>query len=444
VANIARKETSAIARNIILFSLLVEEEEEPLLLLLFDEKEKTPPIVVLFFFFFFSIARRFCANDVRVYLSGFFLPFFSGEMLQKYKRREREREMSLRRRGAAAAAATASRSFSSSSSSSRQLSLLFSSETKRCAAVSAEKKNSIFAFGHLLLRRDIAGKTKMDKKVTFSSSSSSSSSSSIAAKNAVTKQSFSAPPQKVVARPGVVAADGMPRYPNFTSVPGLLRGADYVGTVSFAMTGTLLAASKGLDCFGAPVVGLITAVGGGTIRDFVLGAGRRAFWMEEQEYVYLALATGAATFFGWEYAKKHFDVVRDDAWWIEASDALGVGAFCVIGCMNGVRAGVSAINCIACGVFTATGGGVVRDVIVGRPPRIFHSYATAYATPAAAGAATYLLARKMGVSTSARIVSGVTVGILGRIASESGNVRLPLYESEEAKANAKMKGDVRD
>jgi hypothetical protein len=98
VANIARKETSAIARNIILFSLLVEEEEEPLLLLLlllFDEKEKTPPIVVLFFFFFFSIARRFCANDVRVYLSGFFLPFFSREMLQKYKRRERERERCL-------------------------------------------------------------------------------------------------------------------------------------------------------------------------------------------------------------------------------------------------------------------------------------------------------------------------------------------------------------
>jgi uncharacterized membrane protein YeiH len=351
--------------------------------------------------------------------------------------------MSLRR--AAVAAAAASRAFSSSSSSSSSSSrqklfpsLLSSGETK---------KNSTLAF--LLLRRrgrDIAG--KVDKKVSFSSSSSSSSysssSSSKAAKNAVTKQSFSAPPQKVVARPGVVAADGMPRYPNFTSVPGLLRGADYVGTVSFAMTGTLLAASKGLDCFGAPVVGLITAVGGGTIRDFVLGAGRRAFWMEEQEYVYLALATGAATFFGWEYAKKHFDVVRDDAWWIEASDALGVGAFCVIGCMNGVRAGVSAINCIACGVFTATGGGVVRDVIVGRPPRIFHSYATAYATPAAAGAATYLLARKMGVSTSARIVSGVTVGILGRIASESGNVRLPLYESEEAKANAKMKGDVRD
>ena len=258
-----------------------------------------------------------------------------------------------------------------------------------------------------------------------------------------TVQSFSGPPQKVVARPGVVAADGMPRYPNLT-IPGMLRGSDYVGTASFALTGTLLAASKGLDCFGAPVIGLITAVGGGTIRDFVLGAGRRAFWMEEQEYVYIALATGVATFFGWEYAKKHFEEVRDDAWWIEASDALGVGAFCVIGCMNGVRAGVSAINCIACGVFTATGGGVVRDVIVGRPPRIFHSYATAYATPAAAGAATYLLARKMGVSTSARIVSGVTVGILGRVASESGNVRLPLYESQEAKANAKMKGDNRE
>jgi hypothetical protein len=49
----------------------------------------------------------------------------------------------------------------------------------------------------------------------------------------------------------------------------------------------------------------------------------------------------------------------------------------------------------------------------------------------------------MGVSTSARIVSGMAVGILGRVASESGNVRLPLYESEEAKANAKIKGDHR-
>lgn len=291
---------------------------------------------------------------------------------------------------------------------------------------------------HAMMMRTMMNTTSKEAP----SSSKLYSTGSNSAKNAITKQSFSAPPQKVVARPGVLASDGMPRYPNLT-VPGLLRGSDYIGTCSFALTGTLLAASKGLDCFGAPIIGLITAVGGGTIRDFVLGAGRRAFWMEEQEYVYLALATGVATFFGWEYAKKHFEVVRDDAWWIEASDALGVGAFCVIGCMNGVRAGVSAINCIACGVFTATGGGVVRDVIVGRPPRIFHSYATAYATPAAAGAATYLLARKMGVSTSARIVSGVTVGILGRVASESGNVRLPLYESEEAKANAKIKGDHR-
>ena len=288
-------------------------------------------------------------------------------------------------------------------------------------------------------------KHRLGKRTMTTSSNNNNNNNNNKGKHGATKtmQSFSGPPQKVVARPGVVAADGMPRYPNLT-IPGMLRGSDYVGTASFALTGTLLAASKGLDCFGAPVIGLITAVGGGTIRDFVLGAGRRAFWMEEQEYVYIALATGVATFFGWEYAKKHFEEVRDDAWWIEASDALGVGAFCVIGCMNGVRAGVSAINCIACGVFTATGGGVVRDVIVGRPPRIFHSYATAYATPAAAGAATYLLARKMGVSTSARIVSGVTVGILGRVASESGNVRLPLYESQEAKANAKMKGDNRE
>ena len=150
--------------------------------------------------------------------------------------------------------------------------------------------------------------------------------------------------------------DGMPRFPE-PSVAGALRLADYVGTSSFAMTGSLLAASSGMDAFGCAAVGTITAVGGGTVRDILLGRGRRAFWMEEQEYLWIATGTALATFFGWEEAKKRFGFADDD-YWIEAGDALGVGAFCVIGAQNGIRAGVPMIAQMLCGVMTATFGGI--------------------------------------------------------------------------------------
>merc|ERR1719199_141488 len=80
--------------------------------------------------------------------------------------------------------------------------------------------------------------------------------------------------------------DSMPRFPwrDGPTVPGLLRGADWFGTAVFAMTGTLAAATRGMDILGSTIVGTITAVGGGTVRDLLLGRGRRAFWMEEIEY----------------------------------------------------------------------------------------------------------------------------------------------------------------
>jgi|EP00982_Pelagococcus_subviridis_P016217 hypothetical protein len=127
--------------------------------------------------------------------------------------------------------------------------------------------------------------------------------------------------------------DGMPRYPEL-SIPGTLRFLDYFGTASFAMTGTLAAAARGMDLLGCVVVGTITAVGGGTVRDLLLGRGRRAFWMEEIEYLWICLGTGVLTFLSWPTLRREFGVDESD-WWVEAWDAIGVGAFCVIGAQNG-------------------------------------------------------------------------------------------------------------
>ena len=238
-----------------------------------------------------------------------------------------------------------------------------------------------------------------------------------------------------------VHPDGMPRYPNFT-VPGALRLADYFGTSSFAMTGSLLAAASGMDAFGCTAVGTITAMGGGTVRDILLGQGRRAFWMEEQEYLWIAAGTALATFCGWESAKKQVGFTDDD-YWIEASDALGVGAFCVIGAQNGIRAGVPMIAQVLCGIMTATFGGIVRDILVQRPTRIFHSYADIYATTAATGALAYIIARQAGAPPSLRIIAGVSAGIGLRVAADTYDIRLPVYNAENAKKSAASKGDKR-
>jgi uncharacterized membrane protein YeiH len=217
----------------------------------------------------------------------------------------------------------------------------------------------------------------------------------------------------------------MPRYPAL-SVPGALRLGDYVGTAIFAVTGSLAAAARGMDVLGATVVGTVTAVGGGTIRDVLLGRGRRAFWMEEPEYLWICVLSAAGAFLAWPHLEERFNVRISDSW-VEYLDALGVGAFCVIGAQNGIRAGVPCAAAVACGMFTATFGGVVRDVLLDRPVRILHSYTDIYATTALGGATTYMLVRAMGLPVSLRIIAGFSVAVLLRVAANKHDWRLPTY-----------------
>jgi len=222
-----------------------------------------------------------------------------------------------------------------------------------------------------------------------------------------------------------LAVDGMPRFPE-ASVPGMLRLGDYVGTAIFAVTGSLAAAARGMDVLGATIVGTITAVGGGTVRDVLLGRGRRAFWMEEGEYLWICVASAGGAFLAWPYLETAFGIRESDRW-IDQLDALGVGAFCVIGAQNGIRAGVPCAAAVACGMFTATFGGVIRDVLVNRPVRILHSYTDIYATAALAGASTYVLIRALGLPVSARIISGFSVAVGIRALARTYDWRLPTY-----------------
>lgn len=227
------------------------------------------------------------------------------------------------------------------------------------------------------------------------------------------------------------------------------------------------------------MVAMITAVGGGTIRDAVFLA-RRPFWTSETEYIWMTVLTGFVTFFTWplvmewneerrrskiiiyedenENADSDSDSDRIDIGIgnalkeetnstedvshydefdaaMDTFDAIGLSAFAIIGAQNGVRAGMPMIVSAICGMATSTFGGVTRDVLCGRPVRIVHSNAEIYAQPALAGAVTYLLiaanAKGMFLSPSLRIGSAMFVCLGSRYMAVKHDVKLHTWETDE-------------
>ena len=226
--------------------------------------------------------------------------------------------------------------------------------------------------------------------------------------------------------------DRLPRWPDFTT-GGLVRSGDYLGTAVFSMTGTLTAAGAGMDMLGGCVVGTITAVGGGTIRDVLIardenGRPKRAFWMDEPEYLYIALVASFATFVLWNTLAPQYGLDESDSWifWL---DSAGIGCFCIIGAMHGIRAGLPSLVCAICGLLTSTFGGVTRDVLSHRPVRILHSHSEVYASTAFSGALAYVFVRRMGASYTARVLAGFSTAVALRYIAWTSDVKLPIMES---------------
>eukprot|EP00949_MAST-11_sp_MAST-11-sp1_P005309 g5309.t1 len=233
----------------------------------------------------------------------------------------------------------------------------------------------------------------------------------------------------------VVAPDSMPRFPEASSVAGLLRASDYAGTIVFAASGAITAGMSGMDLLGGTIVGVITAVGGGTFRDAIL-LNKMPFWTSEIEYFWMAAAVAAGTFCLWKELPEG-NVLKAKGggegpllWW---GDALGVGAFAVIGAMNGRRSKLAAVLCACCGMVTATFGGLTRDVLCGIPAetsghgRILHSKAELYASTALLSGGVYAGMRSMAIKSPACIAAGVATGIGARMVASKHDVRLPTW-----------------
>lgn len=158
---------------------------------------------------------------------------------------------------------------------------------------------------------------------------------------------------------------------------------DLLGTVTFALNGALTASRRvRLDIVGVLSLGVITAIGGGLIRDVLLGATPPAAF---QHWYYLAAAfAGAAA--AWVIARPPRGLHRA----IVVLDAIGLSVFCVTGAHKAVEWGLALAPAILLGAITAVGGGTIRDVLVGDVPSVLTS--ELYAIPALAGATVAVLA----------------------------------------------------
>lgn len=155
---------------------------------------------------------------------------------------------------------------------------------------------------------------------------------------------------------------------------------EVLGTVAFAMSGAFAAMQKRFDIFGVLIIAFVTAIGGGTIRDLLLGA--PVFWMRE---IFICgiifIATMIAVLV--KSIEKNFRVT------LFLFDSLGLGLFTIIGIQKGLSADLHPVICLTLGTITGCFGGVIRDILLNRIPLIFRK--EIYATACLVGGAAFLM-----------------------------------------------------
>lgn len=172
-----------------------------------------------------------------------------------------------------------------------------------------------------------------------------------------------------------------------TGFATLERVLDLIGLFVFAVSGGMLGVRKGFEVVGVTSLALATALGGGIVRDVVLGDDPpRAF--RDLWYLIIPLTAAATVFLG------HFVVDRHLRRSVLVFDAAGLGLFCVTGAVKAAAYDTSAIGAILLAVITATGGGILRDVLANDQPQIFQPDSRLYAIPATIGATIIVVASR--------------------------------------------------
>ncbi len=194
---------------------------------------------------------------------------------------------------------------------------------------------------------------------------------------------------------------------------------DYAAVAVFAMSGALAAAQKKHDIITFGFFAAITGVGGGTLRDLLIGA--PVFWVQRPGYIMVCLAAAIVVWLlgsrGWRF--------RALLW----LDALGLAAYAVVGSAKALSLGVSPFSAVVMGVLTTCFGGIIRDVLAGEPNLLVRR--EIYVTAALLGAALFVILKTLGVDFWPAALAGFAAALALRAAAIHFGLSLPGFRTGE-------------
>ena len=160
---------------------------------------------------------------------------------------------------------------------------------------------------------------------------------------------------------------------------------DILGTIAFTISGVLVALDKRMDVFGVLIIGFVTAVGGGTLRDVLIGE-TPVFWMQNMTFIYVIFSTAILAV----VIRQHINYLRTSLFLF---DTIGIGLYTVVGIEKGLAIDLHPIICVALGTMSACFGGVIRDILCSEIPVIFRK--EIYATACILGGVVYFVLRQL-------------------------------------------------
>ena len=203
----------------------------------------------------------------------------------------------------------------------------------------------------------------------------------------------------------------------------MLTSVYLIAIIAEAMSGALAAGRRNMDLFGVAVIDFLTALGGGTVRDILLG-NFPVTWTQHPSYIYMTLTGGLVTI-----AIARF--MRHLRQLFLVLDAIGLVAFTIIGCNVALELGYEPIVVVMSGITTGIFGGIIRDIMCGRVPQVLRR--EIYACVSLVVALLYLFLLRQGVGEGVTQLAAFSVGLLLRMVAIRWRVSLPVFRYSQAR-----------
>jgi len=203
----------------------------------------------------------------------------------------------------------------------------------------------------------------------------------------------------------------------------MLTSIYMIAITAEAMSGALAAGRRNMDLFGVAVIAFFTALGGGTVRDILLG-NFPVTWTQHPRYIYMTIAGGLVTVVLARFM-RHLNQL------FLILDAVGLVAFTVIGCNVALRLGYDTVVVVMAGITTGIFGGIIRDIMCNRTPQVLRH--ELYASVSLIVALLYLFLVHESVSESITLLAAFSVGLLMRMAAIRWSVSLPVFSYSPAR-----------